>query len=369
MRLLHFSDLHLDTPFTWADARLARARRQALRTTLRRICDLAQDEAVDALLCAGDLYEQDRFTPDTASFLRDTFARLHPMPVFLAPGNHDWYGEQSLYRQVDWSPNVHIFTAAELQPVELVDGATLWGAAHGAPANTDGFFDGGFRVDRGGVNLALFHGSERADIRWQEDGKAPHAPFRAEQLPAAGVDHAFCGHFHTPKDARWHTYPGNPDPLTFGEDGERGAVLADVAGDGSVTRTRHRVAVSEVHDTLVDLTGVTHSGEVRERVAAELKGLSGGVVRVTLTGEVEPEVDVRLSDLDSGWDFLEGVVVRRGDFTVAHDLALLRSERSVRGQFVRLVEGDPQIDDDKRRRVLTTGLRALAGRTDDLEVL
>jgi DNA repair exonuclease SbcCD nuclease subunit len=368
MRLLHFSDLHLDTPFTWADASLARARRQALRTTLRRICELAQDEAVDALMCGGDLYEQDRFTPDTASFLRDVFSRLHPMPVFLAPGNHDWYAEQSLYRQVAWSPHVHVFTAAELRPIELVDGVTVWGAAHRAPANTDGFFDDGFRVDRGGVNLALFHGSERADIHWQEDGKAPHAPFRADQLSAAGLTHAFCGHFHTPKDARWHTYPGNPDPLTFGEQGERGAVLAEVAADGSVTRTRHRVAVSEVHDTLVDLTGASHSGEVRERVAAELKGLSG-VVRVTLTGEVEPDVDVRLSDLHSGWDFLEGVVVRRGDVSVAHDLAALRVERSVRGQFVRLVEADACLDGDKRRRVLATGLRALTGRTDDLEVL
>lgn len=368
MRLLVFSDLHLDTPFTWADRRVARTRRQALRTTLTRICDRAQELGVDALLCAGDLYEQDRFTPDTRMFLRDAFARLDPLPVFLAPGNHDWYGEQSLYRQVDWSRNVHIFTDARLLPVEIDDGVTLWGAAHCAPANTDGFFDDGFRVDRGGVNLALFHGSERLELPWQEVGKAPHAPFSSTQVPEAGLDHAFCGHFHTPKDARWHTYPGNPDPLTFGETGERAAVLAEVAADGTVSRTRHRVAVSEVHDQVVDLTGVTHSGEVRERVAADAKGLSG-VVRVTLSGEVEPEVDVRLSDLDGGWDWLEALVARRGTITIAHDLDELRAERSVRGEFVRLVEGDAALGDDVRRRVLTTGLRALAGRSDELEVL
>lgn len=368
VRVLVFSDLHLDTPFRWAERELARARRQALRQTLCRIGELAEAEDVDAVLCGGDLYEHDRFSPDTKVFLAETFGRLHPRPVFLAPGNHDWYGAESLYRQGDWSPNVHVFTEARLLPVELTSGLTLWGAAHCAPANTDGFFEAGFQVDRGGVNLALFHGSENSDFRWQEEGKAPHAPFSARQIPAAGLDHAFCGHFHTPKDADWHTYPGNPDPLTFGETGERGAVIADIGSDGTITRTRHRVAVSEVHDRVVDLTGVTHSGEVRERVAAEVKGLAG-VVRVTLSGEVEPEVDVRLSDIETGWDHLEAVVARRGNIRVAYDLDELRQEKSVRGEFIRLVEGDGELDETVRHRVLTTGLRALAGRADELEVL
>ncbi len=368
MRLLLFADLHLDTPFTWAGRDVANARRRALHETLRRLCTLAEQQEVDAVLCAGDLYEHERFTPDTRRFVRDMFARLHPLPVLLAPGNHDWYGEESLYRQADWTDNVHIFTDAHLTPVELAPGCTLWGAAHRAPANTDGFLDGGFHVDRGGVNLALFHGSEISELSWQEDGKTPHAPFRANQIPVAGLDHAFCGHFHTPKDAPWHTYPGNPDPLAFGETGDRGAVVAEVAGDGGVSRTRHDVGVSEVHDCMVDLTGVTHSGGVRERVAAELKGLEG-VVRLTLAGEIEPDVDVRVSDLDSGWDTVQGVVVRLGDLRVAHDLDALRAEKSVRGEFVRRVQDDPSLDDEIRWRVLHTGLRALTGRCDDLEAV
>src|SRR3954467_8076293 len=141
VRLLHFADLHLDTPFRWATPELARSRRQALRDTLLNICKIADEQRVDLLTCGGDLYEHDRFTPDTAEFLRATFADLHPLPVFLAPGNHDWFGPASLYRQVEWSPNVHIFGTARFTPVSLADGLTLWGAAHCAPANTPGFLD------------------------------------------------------------------------------------------------------------------------------------------------------------------------------------------------------------------------------------
>ncbi len=368
MRFLVFADLHLDTPFTWAGLDLARARRRALRATLTRICEVAETEDVDAVLCGGDLYEHDRFTPDTANFIRESFARLHPRRVFLAPGNHDWYGNQSLYRQASWTPNVTVFTEDRLTPIELADGLTLWGAAHRAPANTDGFLDHSFSAGRGGVNVALFHGSEQGEIHWQEEGKVPHAPFRESQIPERGLVHAFCGHFHTPRDARWHTYPGNPDPLTFGETGERGVVLADVSVGGEVTRTRRHVAVSQVHDKGVDLSGVTHAGEIRERVAAVVAGLSG-VVRVTLNGEVDPDVDVRLADLSTGWDHLEALVPRVGAMTVGHDLAELRAEQSVRGQFIRDVEADTTIADEVRRKVLTTGLRALSGRKDELEVL
>lgn len=367
MRLLLFSDLHLDTPFAWAPTAVAAERRRALRATLTNICQLAADEAVDAILCAGDLYEHDRFTPDTAAFLRESFASVQPVPVFLAPGNHDWYGGTSLYRQVQWSANVHVFTEAMLEPVELTDGLTLWGAAHRGPANTDAFLDSGFTVERGGVNLALFHGSERSGLPFQEVGKLPHAPFGARQIPEAGLSHALCGHFHAPKDGEWHTYPGNPDPLTFGESGERGAVLVDVDDSGAVRRSRHRVAVSAVHDVSVDLSGVCHSDEIRARVEAAVRPLTG-VVRVTLAGEVAKDIDVRLCGLDGVGAHLDALVPRVGRLRVAYDFDFLRSERSVRGQFVRDVEDDPSLDGDTRRRVLLTGLRALDGRTDELEV-
>jgi exonuclease SbcD len=368
VRILHFADLHLDTPFRWATPELARSRRQALRDVLRRICELAVEHQVDALTCGGDLYENERFTPDTAAFLQATFAALGPLPVFLAPGNHDWFGPRSLYSQVQWSPNVHMFVEARLSPVSLVDGFTLWGAAHQAPANTRGFLDD-FRVDRGGVHVALFHGSEQHAFGLQEEGKVPHAPFRAEQIPQAGLHHALLGHFHTPTEAPTHTYPGNPDPLTFGETGARGPVLLTVSDQGAVARERFTVATSAVHDVSVDLSGVTHSDEVGQRVLDQVAGLRG-VVRVTLHGEVGQDVDLRLQDIAARRPpYLDALLPRLGSVTVAYDVERLQSEPTVRGQFVRAVISSDGLTEEQRRKVLITGLRALAGRTSELEVL
>lgn len=279
MKLLLFADLHLDTRFPSAGP----LRRQALRDTLGRIVDLAEESQADAVLCAGDLYEHERCSPHTASFLQSSFDC--PVPVFLAPGNDDWYGPQSVYQQVDWTPNVHVFSSESLTPVELADGITLWGAAHVGPGPARDFL-GGFAVNRGGVNLALGHGCAPEDVE------------------ITGLDHAFLGHVHTPEHAVRYTFPGNPDPLTPGETGERGAVLCTVHDDGTVSRE------------VFDVSASRSLGLLAER------------------SEAFPSLD-----FDS-----------------------VAEERTVRGQFVRDVLADPSLDTALRGRVLATGLRALEER-------
>ena len=139
------------------------------------------------------------------------------------------------------------------------------------------------------MHLALFHGSEQDAL--QAGDQARHAPFRAGQIGEAGLHHALLGHFHTPRAAPDHTYPGNPDPLTFGETGVRGPVLVTVGADGTVAREWHPVAVSSVHDVVVDLSGAAHAEAVQDLVEAALLGRSG-TARVTLRGEVSPDVAV-----------------------------------------------------------------------------
>jgi DNA repair protein SbcD/Mre11 len=366
MKLLLFSDLHLDTHFRWAGPDAARLRRRNLRSTLTKIVKLAGDLEVDALCCGGDLYEHERFSPDTGEFLRDSFEEIAPLPVLVAPGNHDWYGPASLYHQVDWSPNVHVFTENRFSPVEVEDGFTLWGAAHRAPANTPDLLDG-FHVNRSGVNVALFHGSDSGGFSWQEEGKVAHAPFSVEEISRAGFFHALLGHFHRPIDGPMHTYPGNADPLEFGEDGDRGAVLITVSGDGTVDRQRHNVASSVVIDVTLDISGTTHTGQAQNKVRETLATYKG-FVRLTLTGDISPNVDLDLSEFSTAVvaPQLEALITRTR-VRAAYDLEVLAKEATVRGQFVRDVEADGDLSDDERRRVLTTGLRALAGH-DDLAV-
>ena len=372
MKIVHFADLHLDAGFAWAgaDGAAARRRRQSLRDSLLSIAALVRKVDVGVLSCGGDLYEHDRVTPDTARFLRATFADLAPRRVYLAPGNHDWYGPDSLYALVDWSPNVHVFGEPRLNPVQLADGLTLWGAAHCAPANTGNFFDG-FRAHGPGVHVALCHAAERTGLSVQGGDKQPHAPFDAGDIERAGLAHAFLGHYHRPRDAARHTYPGNPDPLAFGEDGERGAVVATIAADGRVARERRVVAQTAAHDLPLDVTGCASRQDVLDRVTRKVRDHltraiddRHGVARLTVAGELHPDVDLQEADLRRELrESFDAVQIRFGALHAGYDIEAISREPTVRGQFVRDVRA-AGLAEDEARRVLAAGLRALAGRTD-----
>lgn len=370
VKIAHLADVHLDAPFAQFGAVAQRKRQVAIEESFKQALREASERRVDLLVIAGDLYEQERFTPSTANFLRKELGEFG-LPVYIAPGNHDHFISKSLYATIDWPGNVHVFRTAQLEPVGIEDGLTLWGGAHLVPTTTTNFLSG-FTVDRGGVNLSLFHGAEESGLVYvhqlggDDEKKAAYAPFRTEQIHEAGLDHAFVGHIHTPFEGEWHTYPGNPEPLTFGEGGdlERGLVIATVDGQGKVTRERIRVAKSTVRDVSVDLTGCNSNSDVREKVAEALEPIDG-FVRVTLAGEVGNAVVINLNELrDVGPSRLDAVILRTGRLHVAYPVEEIAKEtETVRGRFVNDVLSS-DLDEETKHKVIVTGLRALDGRHD-----
>jgi hypothetical protein len=179
----------------------------------------------------------------------------------------------------------------------------------------------------------------------------------------SGLHFAMLGHYHSPRDEARFTYPRNPEPLTFGESGNRGAVIVTVTGDGSVTLDRRRVAVTDVADLDVDFTGCTSKQEIRARVA-EVLANRRGYARVQLSGELGTDIDIQAFDFG---DLILGLdappLVRFGAYSVAYNLAEINQEPTVRGQFIRDVQASG-LPADERQRIIITGLRALDGRTD-----
>ena len=360
MKFVLFSDLHLDSPFQWVPPAIGRKLRSGLRTTLERIVDLARQRRADAILCAGDLYEQQSFTPDTAEFLRAIFSAAEPIRVFIAPGNHDWYGPEALYSKVSWSENVHLFTESHLVPIQLSEDLMLWGAAHRAPANTSDFLAGTY-VDGLSTNIALFHGSESSFLTAQGEGKAPHAPFYESEIERSGFRHAFVGHYHHPRDTAWLTYAGSPQPLAFGEGAGR-AVLIEVDGN-EIYRERIDVASIAFHDLTVNVSGAVSMTEILQRTHSAVAGLHG-VARLTLTGSLGTSVDLVVDDIKGIVCELDAPpVVRVWDLQADYDFGTIAQEQTVRGQFVRDVQAS-ELPTHEKQRVLQVGLRALDGRGD-----
>src|SRR5689334_1866581 len=99
LRLLHTADWHLGRRFPSfpeeAQKKLSRARMEVIA----RILDVARRNSVNAVLCAGDLFDDPAPSADFWEGLVKIFRDQPPphAPVFLVPGNHDPLTAESVW--------------------------------------------------------------------------------------------------------------------------------------------------------------------------------------------------------------------------------------------------------------------------------
>ena len=105
LRLLHTADWHLGRRFPSFPEEGQKKLSRARMDVVSRILDVARRNAVNAILCVGDIFDDPDPAPDFWDGLARTFqghAGEHP-PLFLIPGNHDPLTQESV-----WAPG-HAF--------------------------------------------------------------------------------------------------------------------------------------------------------------------------------------------------------------------------------------------------------------------
>jgi exonuclease SbcD len=373
-RLLHVADLHLDRAFAGmgCQGELAIRRRLGLREALRRAGQTALERGCAAVTIGGDLYEHDRAGAATAAFLVETFASWQPMRVLLAPGNHDALLTGSIYSRTEWPANVHLFSTAELRPVPLADGLTIWGLAHLEPG-WQGDPLAAEPVGRyGGVHLALFHGAE---LGLRPEGKSIHGPFRATDVHRRGFAAALCGHYHRRRVdmSTGLLYPGSPEPLTFDESEPRGAVIVTVADDGTISHEPLEDNRWHARTAVADVSAARGLADVVDAAAAAAVAACAGldpdhvILRVDLRGEIDHAVPADTFTVETAVrDACGAAGVRMRDLTSpALSVDAIGTEATVRGAFARAVAAASASADAEQRHVLTDalryGLQALGG--------
>lgn len=361
MHILHTADVHLDRAYSGAGmtSSVAAARRQELRDGLRRFIDLAIESGADVVTVGGDLYEHERSTPDTGAFLRQQFERLGGVPVLISPGNHDPYVPDSLYRRVEWPANVTIFSEPRLRAAKL-PGVTIWGAGHDGPDLRQNLLEG-FRVPNdGGTHILLFHGS---DLHAVPEGKRAHCGFQPADVERTGAAFALLGHYHNarldPNDRPRFGYPGSPEALDFSECGTHSVLRLDIDA-GRVSPTLVPFGAVRYATQRLDVSPITNSDELRAAIVA--LGDRDAIVRITLEGQLQPDVDLDIRALYNAcvehYKFLD--LVDSTEAAYAYDE--LAQESTTKGAFVRLmqaqIESAPESEREAAELALRLGLQA-----------
>lgn len=360
--LVHCADVHLDT--TFPEVRGGAVRRKALADALVRIVDEALRLDADALSIGGDLYESERAGPQTARFLCQQLGRFGK-PVFIAPGNHDPHFAGALLARHDLPDNIRVFNEAAWRAIPLADEITLYGFGH-TPAEPGRPFARA-RFDRGGIQIALVHGSD-------EDRCPPHkratAPFTKVEVLDSGATLLLTGHYHggyveTEKHRPVFGYPGSPEPIKFGERGSHGALVVQINGS-SLTVRPIEIARTRLAECDCDLSAAASDHDVFERVSTALDTFgSNDFVRLRLTGATMAgtriDKELMIDRCGASLGALEII-----DDSVGYHYESLAREPTVRGRVVRDLLELGDADDPERaaraRAALRYALAAFDGR-------
>lgn len=393
LRFLQFSDLHLDGSLSGSRLGLPPAKRDDVRrgveAALDRAVRLAVDREVDVVFCPGDLWDDESVSLAAATRLYDAFASLAPVPVLVAPGNHDpWhalsYHHRAFFARKVGRPhpaNVHVFTPGGVchMPVPGLGDVAFHGVSfEGNVPRTYRVLAGAAPVRADALSVLLLHGS-RDDVVPPGDAMRPvTAPFTAAELLATGFDYVALGHYHshsTITDSAGRVraaYAGCVAARGLDETGPHGALVGEIDRGGVVPGTLELVSVEprRVVRLRVEVdSSVTHAAALQARVGAAMAGAGAGrddIVYVELTGRTHP--DAPQPTVDPAWADSAAFHIELDHRRLEpdYDMDALPSER-LEGAFARrmtdLIRSETdEAARDRLRHALYLGLDALHDR-------
>lgn len=231
INFVHTGDLHLGLQFRQVsfDKKRAKERRRELWTSFQRIVDYCVEKKKDFLFIAGDLFEHKYFTLGDIKRVRDILAGAAEVNVVIAAGNHDYLNENSLYNQVDWTCNVHIFGSTGLEKKVYDDlNTVVYGYSwNRMEIGENSLFDDFRPVDVDYKKILLIHG----DVGY----KSNYLPLDLNMLKSMDMDYIALGHIHKPEIfTEKIAYCGCPEPLNFGETGDRGFIEGTIEDDTKI---------------------------------------------------------------------------------------------------------------------------------------
>lgn len=362
VKIVHAADLHLDSAFSALSAEQAALLRKEQRHIVEDITAQAERCSADLLLLSGDLFDSDRCFADTADALCRAFEQTRAR-VFIAPGNHDWYGPRSPWVRMKLPENVHVFTSPRPESVWLPElGCTVWGMAF-TGGSAEPLLEG-FHAQGEGINIMVLHG----DISAPESRYGYISP---ADIAASGLDYLALGHVHKFSGIlragdTYYAYPGCAMGRGFDETGEKGLLFGQV-GKGECQMQFKPLSGRRYEIVSVDVTRAENfAGAVRAALPA---GCGRDIYRVILHGEVESVIETQRIEHE-----LDGLCYRlelRDETRPRVELWAAAGENTLKGGFLRKMQAlySAAPDEAARSRVVHAvryGIAALENREEAL---
>ena len=344
LKIIHCADVHLDTAMSGLDAKKVNIRRDEMKRTFARIIELSKN--ADMLIVAGDLFDGKNVSRSTLDFLKGEFSKIPETKVYIIAGNHDPFVADSVYKNLNFGENVHIF-GTELECIEMPE-YEIYGISFKSPNDEREMLSGFSVKNPDKINIGVFH----ANL-----GGTDYNPVKVSDIEKSGFDYLAMGHIHKASGmnkagATYYAYCGCPEGRGYDETGEKGVYAIELTKGNILSADFVPVCERMYFDEEIDVTDISGYDEIVDRINEKYKG-EKHIYRFTLTGKSNMAIDT-----DILCERIDGFsVVVRDKTEPAVDIEKLSEEFSLKGLFARFaLEDKENMSEEEFNEALKAGL-------------
>ena len=352
LKLIHCADIHLGSkmesklPKTKADER-----RGEVRKTFHRMVEYAQKEGVRAILLSGDVFDSDRPLKRDKEFFYSVIKGNPEIDFLYLRGNHDGkesYTEEGLDNLKTFSTEWSGYTYDNV----YVCGLEL------ARENATSLY-ATLKLEKSKINVVMLHGQVASTMGVDK--------IAVTKLAEKNIDYLALGHIHSYSENKLddrgrYAFSGCLEGRGFDEAGEKGFVLLEV--EEGVKSTFIPFAQRTIEEVEVDVSNTQNGYETYQTIKEQVKFNPANLYRIRLIGEIAYESDALAEDVERLLAN-ECYFVSVKNYTLRKiDPSVYEGDLSLRGEFVRAVMAN-DMPEEKKRQIITLGLKALAGQEVD----
>lgn len=355
MKFIHCADLHLDSKMEALSAEKSKIRREECLRTFERLCSFASENAVQAVIIAGDMFDTSRVSIKTRDRVLSAIKNNGQVDFLYLSGNHD---EDNFISQIESLPeNLKIFSD---EWTAFSYGDVLISGIRFTNANISSVYDT-LALPVFKFNIVVMHG-QVAGYNSNEKVEVISIP----KLKEKNVDYLALGHIHTYAegviDSRGkYAYSGCLEGRGFDETGEKGFVLIDV-DDKKAQYEFIKFSTRNLFEFEFDVANYSTYISAREDIVNELlaKYSKNDLIKLTLKGEILPSFNLDKMGLNSllNESFFFAKVKDKTQLKI--NLEDYAHDKSVRGEFVRAVF-ESNLSEEEKSCIIACGFKAFNG--------
>ncbi len=347
VRFLHTADWQIEKSFRNFPDIASRLREVRLETG-RKVMDLADEEDVDFVVIAGDLFDERYPDRDTITRVYNLLTDYPNIPVYIIAGNHDPTSAGSFYLKPPFSnKDDNLIIPDEPGVFELPgdEEAVLLASPLKQKSSTNDPTDHFPDEPSDVIRIGATHGQLMIPEKYSKDS----FPIKTDAVEDHNLDYLALGDWHSRYEHNERCgYSGTHEPAAFGDDARVLAIEIDERESKPQVEEHN---VSELTWAVVE-QDLTPDGVLNEleKILDELEP-EKTLVKLSVTGTVEAEKRRKLDVLCERMDQkFTGSVVETGELSQAasiEDLCnRLKNHPSLTGAIADMIRIKRKIDPD-----------------------